>query len=247
MDKTAFIATIAPLAVQNMQQSGVAASLIIAQAALESGWGSSGLTVRANNLFGIKGNGPAGSVNVLTTEYVNGKPVKVNVAFRAYHAWSESISDHTEIIRDGVSWNRDLYRKVIGATGKTAAREIAAAGYATDPDYADKLIGIMDMYNLYQYDQIAEEGEEMAAEDKKRLADLETELKALHSQVTALQERIAFMERRDTMPIPAWAETAVQKAVSTGILNTPAGGSYDFYRMLTVLERAGMMNKAEEG
>ncbi|WP_410511438.1 glucosaminidase domain-containing protein [Paenibacillus sp. BR2-3] len=244
MNKIEFIATIAPLAVLNMQQSQIPASLTIAQAALESGWGNSGLTSRANNLFGIKGSGPAGSVNVQTTEYVNGKAVKLNIAFRAYHNWGESVSDHSEIIKNGVSWNRDLYRKVIGASGITAAKEIAAAGYATDPDYAAKLIGIMDMYNLYQYDEGAKEEEEMSVEDKKKLEELEAELKELRA---FFAERLTLIESRASMTIPAWAEPAVKAAFKAGLLDTPAGGSYDFYRMLTVLNRAGLLITAKEG
>lgn len=81
-----------------MQRSRIAASLTIAQAALESGWGNSGLTVKANNLFGIKGSGPAGSIAVRTTEYLNGKPVQVTAAFRAYNDWGESVADHSALI-----------------------------------------------------------------------------------------------------------------------------------------------------
>lgn len=239
MTKTEFIAIIAPLAIQSMQQSKVPASLTISQAALESAWGNSGLTVKANNLFGIKGSGPAGSITAQTTEYVNGKAVKVNAAFRAYNQWGESISDHTEILVKGVSWNRDLYRKVIGASGKTAAKEIASAGYATDPNYAQKLIRIMDAYNLYQYDLNKEE-DEMSAEDKKRLVELETELKEL-------RERMSIMESRAAMSIPTWAESAVKTAISAGLLDTPDGGSYDFYRVLTILDRGGLLKKAKEG
>lgn len=137
-----------------MKNTFIPASLIIAQAALESNWGTSGLTKKGNNLFGIKGKGPAGSCTMPTTEYVKGKPIKVDAAFRAYNNWGESISDHAKLILNGVSWDRNKYKKVIGVDGKTAAREIQKAGYATDPKYADKLIAIMDEYNLYQYDTV---------------------------------------------------------------------------------------------
>ena len=103
MTKSEFIAAITPLAIENMLRSKVPASLTIAQGALESAWGNSSLTARANNLFGIKGAGPAGSISIETTEYVNGRAIKVNAVFRAYHHWSESISDHSEILVNGVS------------------------------------------------------------------------------------------------------------------------------------------------
>ncbi len=77
MTEVEFIAKIAPFAVEDMRRSKVPASFTISQAALESGWGNSGLTVKANNLFGIKGSGPAGSITVQTTEYVNGRAIKV--------------------------------------------------------------------------------------------------------------------------------------------------------------------------
>ncbi|BFH59464.1 glucosaminidase domain-containing protein [Paenibacillus azoreducens] len=153
MTKKEFITKIAPHAAKDMQETNVAASLTIAQAALESAWGGSGLTVKANNLFGIKGKGPAGSCTMPTTEYVKGKPVKVNAAFRAYHNWGESINDHSKLIMDGVSWDRNKYKGVIGKRGADAARAIAEAGYATDPKYAQKLIALMNEYNLYQYDE----------------------------------------------------------------------------------------------
>ncbi|SET15979.1 glucosaminidase domain-containing protein [Paenibacillus sp. NFR01] len=262
MTASEFIAKIAPYAVADMQRSHIAASLTIAQAALESGFGSSGLTVRAGNLFGIKGSGPAGSIAMRTTEYVNGKAVQVTAAFRAYHNWGESVADHSAILVGGVSWNRGLYSKAIGVDGKTAAREIAAAGYATDPNYAAKLIQMMDTYNLYQYDEIKED-DEMSAEDKQRLTELETELAELRvllagltvsrdtlktgvqeqgSAIKTIGDRLGALESRSVLTaIPAWAEPAVNAAVAAGLLDTPTGGSYDFYRLLTVLNRAGLL------
>lgn len=268
MTEEAFIAKISAFAVKDMQLSRVPASLTIAQAALESGWGSSGLTVRANNLFGIKGSGPAGSITVQTTEYINGKAVKINAAFRAYNNWGESVADHSALIVNGVSWNRNLYSKVLGVSGKVAAREIAAAGYATDPNYANKLIQIMNTYNLYQYDNESEEGDdEMSAEDKQKLASLEVELKEMRALVaglidskdtlkTGVQEqgqsiykladRLTIVENRAGMDVPPWAEAAVKAAAAAGLLDTPNGGSYDFYRILTVLNRAGLIVKGDK-
>lgn len=261
MTESEFIARIVPFAVADMQRSHIAASLTIAQAALESGWGNSGLTVKANNLFGIKGKGPAGSLPFRTTEYRDGQAVQVSAQFRAYNNWGESVADHSQLITRGVSWNPKLYSKAIGVDGKTAAREIAAAGYATDPAYAAKLIQIMDAYNLYQYDEVKED-EEMSAEDKQRLAELEKELQALRTLLAELTvsrdtlktgvqeqgqtikgvaERLAVIEGRTVMNVPAWAEPAVRAAEAAGLLDTPSGGSYDFYRILTVLNRAGLL------
>ncbi|WP_313641972.1 glycoside hydrolase family 73 protein [Paenibacillus sp.] len=263
MTETEFIARIANFAIKDMQISKVPASLTIAQAALESGWGSSGLTVKANNLFGIKGTGPAGSITVQTTEYVNGKAVKVEAPFRAYNNWGESVADHSVLIVNGVSWNRNLYSKVLGASGKVAAQEIAAAGYATDPNYAAKLIQIMNTYNLYLYDEDAKEGDdEMSAVDKQKLVSLETEIKELRAllasltdskdtlktgvqelgqSINKLTDRVTLIESRAVMNVPPWAEAAVKASNAAGLLATPSGGSYDFYRILTVLNRAGLL------
>ncbi|WNS45538.1 glucosaminidase domain-containing protein [Paenibacillus sp. MMS20-IR301] len=261
MTETEFITKIVPYAVEDMQRSHIAASLTIAQAALESGFGNSGLTVKANNLFGIKGSGPAGSLSMRTTEYRNGQAVQVSALFRAYNNWGESVADHSALIAQGVSWNRNLYSKVVGVDGKTAAREIAAAGYATDPNYASKLIQLMNTYNLYQYDEIKED-DEMSAEDKQKLDSLEGEVKELRvllagltasrdtlktgvqeqgQAIKGVTERVVIIEGRTVMNMPAWAEPAVQAAVAAGLLDTPAGGSYDFYRILTVLNRAGLL------
>lgn len=171
------------------------------------------------------------------------------------------MTNHSDLITGGVSWNPKLYTKAINVDGKTAAREIAAAGYATDPGYASKLIQIMDAYHLVQYDQVKED-EEMSAEDKQKLADLEKELQTLRTLLAELTvsrdtlktgvqeqgqtikgvaERLAVIEGRAVMNVPAWAEPAVRAAEAAGLLDTPSGGSYDFYRMLTVLNRAGLL------
>ncbi len=145
--------------------------------------------------------------------------------FRAYSDWRELISDHSSIILDGVSWNRDLYRRVIGASGQTAAREIVTAGYVTDPDYASKLIGIMDSYHLYSFDEGMEE-DEMSTEDKRKLADLEKGTLELQSMISGLErskdtlksglqehnqsiikvtERLDIFEGESPMRVPPWA------------------------------------------
>lgn len=147
-----FIEKIAPLAVEDMRRTGVPASLTIAQACLESADGNSGLTQKANNLFGIKGTGPAGSVTMPTKEYVGGKWITVNAQFRKYHTWAESIADHSKLILTGTRDKPTRYHGVLNKDGKTAAYEVWRGGYATDPAYPQKLISIMDQHNLYKFD-----------------------------------------------------------------------------------------------
>lgn len=141
----AFVSKMSRAANLASQQSGVPARLIMGQAALESGWGqreikhADGST--SYNLFGIK----AGAswkgkvVNVLTTEYEDGVAKKVTQPFRAYASYEESFSDYARLIG-----NSPRYEAVTQARNEVdAARKIQDAGYATDPRYAQKLIGIM--------------------------------------------------------------------------------------------------------
>lgn len=203
MTKKEFISRIAPYAVADMHQTDIAASLTIAQAALESSWGGSGLTKQANNLFGIKGTGTAGSCTMPTTEYVNGRAIKVNAAFRAYHNWGESILDHSKLILNGVSWNRNLYKGVIGKRGADAARAIAAAGYATDPKYAEKLIALMNEWNLYQYD---ESGNAPAQEDE--------ELKLSDYQWGVVEKNVESLLDRKVITGKEWLDKAKNRTMT---------------------------------
>ncbi|OPA76962.1 hypothetical protein BVG16_17655 [Paenibacillus selenitireducens] len=149
MDPQQFISRIAPMAVKSMQDTGIPASLTIAQAALESAWGSSGLTVKQNNLFGIKG----GNSSWPTIEYgPDGKPYQTTASFRSYADWQQSIDDHSSLLLNGTRDNPNRYRKVIGADYKTAANAVAQGGYATSPSYAASLIRLIEQYHLYMFD-----------------------------------------------------------------------------------------------
>ncbi|NEY99230.1 glycoside hydrolase family 73 protein [Bacillus shackletonii] len=148
-----FISEIAPHAQRIHKEYGILASLVIAQAILESNWGKSGLAVNGKNLFGIKGAYNGQSVTMLTTEYKDGKPYKVNAAFRKYPSWYESLCDLANLYKNGVSWDRNKYKNIIGETDyKKAAKYVQADKYATDPKYAEKLISTIESNNLTQYD-----------------------------------------------------------------------------------------------
>lgn len=224
MIKSEFIATIAPSAVKDMLLTGVPASLTIAQAALESNWGSSGLTRQANNLFGIKGEGTAGSVTMPTTEYVQGKPIKVNAAFRAYYNWYESIADHSKLILKGTRDKPTRYHGAINADYKTACHEIWKGGYATDPNYPAKLIGIIEQYKLYKYDEEAGGDEPMTKEERAMFEELQ-------STVKQQAEWIKEQKELANMPCPEWAKDAF-KFYKPYIADET--GSYDFWRQLVI-------------
>lgn len=150
-EQKTFIERVGKLAAADMQKSGVLASLTIAQAILESGWGKSGLTVKANALFGIKaGSSWKGKVYSAQTQecYDGATYTTITALFRAYDSWAESVADHSALLTEAAR-----YKAVIGERDyKTACRAIKAAGYATDPQYADKLIQLIESYKLTAYD-----------------------------------------------------------------------------------------------
>lgn len=151
--KRLFIQAIAPEAQAMQKQYHVYASITMAQAILESDWGSSKLAADYHNLFGIKGEG-ANSKVLSTKEYTNGKWVVIKGRFRVYDSWADSIKDHTRLMVKGTAYNQQNYQEVINATDyQTAAKALQKAGYATDPDYAQKLINVIKTYNLDQYDR----------------------------------------------------------------------------------------------
>jgi flagellum-specific peptidoglycan hydrolase FlgJ len=144
----AFINEVAPGALAAQQQYGIPAAVTIAQAIDESGWGRSQLAAQDNNLFGIKGAGPAGSVVRPTQEYENGQFVTVNAQFRVYRNVAQSITDHGLLLATGSS-----YRQAMADRRSPDAFANALTGvYATDPNYGTNLITIMRQYNLYRFD-----------------------------------------------------------------------------------------------
>lgn len=147
-----FIALFGPVARDSLKATGVPASVTLAQAILETGWGQCSIG-DAKNLFGIKGTGPAGTTVVHTQECYNGTFVTIQDGFRKYNTWQESIDDHASLVSGWIyktAW--DNYQANHDAD--EFARGIHQAGYATDPDYANKLINLMQSYNLYEWDQI---------------------------------------------------------------------------------------------
>jgi flagellar protein FlgJ len=124
------------------RQTGIPASFMVAQAALETGWGRKEINHAdgspSYNLFGIKaGPGWRGPVaEVTTTEFIGGKPQKVVARFRAYGSYAESFADYARLMKDS-----PRYQPVLAAAGSATgfAEGLQRAGYATDPAYADKL------------------------------------------------------------------------------------------------------------
>lgn len=148
-----FIVEHAEAARVSMLETGVPASVTLAQAILESNSGQSLLSTKAKNFFGIKGRGkagPAGVVYMDTWEHLEGQDVTRREPFRAYNNAAESFSDHGRYLRENARYAQ-AFKHTDDA--RQFARLIHKAGYATDPAYSDKLIRLMDRYDLYQYDQ----------------------------------------------------------------------------------------------
>lgn len=147
-----FVQRMTPYALQVSQETGVSAPLMMGQAALESGWGKKEIRMsdgsNSYNLFGIKADSSwNGKVaEVVTTEYSNGKPHKQIARFRAYGSYAEAFSDYAKFLS-----SNPRYAPVIrsGQGAPAAAQALQRAGYATDPNYADKLVKVMSRINSF--------------------------------------------------------------------------------------------------
>jgi len=145
-----FVQRMTPYALQASQESGVSAPLIMGQAALESGWGRREILLpdgtNSYNLFGIKatGNWNGKVAEVTTTEYHNGQPQKQVEKFRAYGSYAEAFSDYANMLG-----NNSRYAPLVqqGQGVLAAAQALQRAGYATDPNYADKLVKVINKIN----------------------------------------------------------------------------------------------------
>jgi flagellum-specific peptidoglycan hydrolase FlgJ len=150
-----FIKAIAPHAQSIQEKYKILASLVIAQACLESNFGKSGLAQKGKNLFGVKGSYNGQSVTMRTHEYERGKKVWIDAPFRKYPSWYESLEDLARLYHNGVSWDKNKYRPIIGETNYVmACKKVQECGYCTDPNYAAKLINIIEKYDLTKYDRV---------------------------------------------------------------------------------------------
>ncbi|ABB09957.1 MULTISPECIES: flagellar assembly peptidoglycan hydrolase FlgJ [Burkholderia] len=145
-DADAFVDRLAGPAQAASASTGIPARFIVGQAALESGWGKreirAGDGSTSYNVFGIKATkGWTGrTVSALTTEYVNGTPRRVVAKFRAYDSYEHAMTDYANLLK-----NNPRYSGVLSASRSVEgfAHGMQKAGYATDPNYAKKLISIM--------------------------------------------------------------------------------------------------------
>ena len=140
-----YIDKYADMAVDQMKKYGIPASITLAQGLLESRAGQSSLATKGNNHFGIKVSGKwSGKFMLMDDDAPNEK-------FRVYKNAAESYEDHSQFLK---TQPRYAFLFNYSTTDyKSWARGLKKAGYATDPKYADKLIGLIETYQLYDFDK----------------------------------------------------------------------------------------------
>ena len=236
MTRSEFIATVAPVAVKVRVDGGpLFPSVSVAQTLLETG----GRIPAWNNLVGYKvGSGrrtpywDGRSVRKGTWEVYDGRTVQTAADFRAYDSIEHCLKDQALLFL-----GNSRYRAVVEAPDpESQARALRACGYATDPYYADKIMAIRAAYGLEKYDREAEEAVEA-------LKELRGEVTALRKEVATLSNQVGVLLGAHNMEVPKWAQKAVDAAVRAGLIDTPEGGSFDFYRFLAVMHRAGLIPK----
>jgi len=148
-----FIEGMLPQATAAARELGVDPRAIVAQAALETGWGTHqpadpthGASNPSHNLFGIKAGGDwrGDSVQSATTEFIAGSAAPESAQFRAYGSVAENVADYVRVIRDNPRYAAALGT---GADVRAFANALQSGGYATDPEYANKLVTIFEKMN----------------------------------------------------------------------------------------------------
>lgn len=150
-DPAEFFKALLPAALESERLYGVPAAMTLAQGAAESEFARH--PIGGFNIFGIKGSGPAGTVNVNTREVVNGKDITIKANFARYHNYFEAVSEH------GKLYNNGYYDAAIAqyAQDKDTLKFVdnVSKTYATDPDYAKTMKWVMRKYNLLELVQQA--------------------------------------------------------------------------------------------
>ncbi|WP_430610598.1 SH3 domain-containing protein [Enterococcus sp. DIV0876] len=156
IDTNGFIAQICGHATEVAAANDLYASVMMAQAILESGWGTSTLTTTANNMFGIKGSYNGESVTMNTYEDDgSGNYYLISAKFRKYPSLKESFQDNAYVLRNTSFSSGNYYYSGAWKSNTTSYTQATAwlqGRYATDTSYASKLNNLISTYNLTQYD-----------------------------------------------------------------------------------------------
>lgn len=152
----AFVSLMGQEAQTIAKQNDLYASVMVAQAILESDWGNSLLSREAYNYYGIKGDYQGQTYTIQTQEDDGtGKLYTIESNFRKYPHYRASMEDYASLMKNGVDWNPDFYAGTWRS--KTNSYQDATAylqgHYATDTSYASKLNALIDQYHLTRFDQ----------------------------------------------------------------------------------------------
>lgn len=147
--KKEFVMEVFPIILKYEDETGVPAEIIFGQMCSESAYGTETLTDKytgkeANNYFGVKGNGPAGSVTCDTTEFINGKRVLIEAEFKAYNNMDEAIKDYSNVL------NRNYKKYTTTGTPEDWANALVEGGYATAPNYGEAILGVSKTWRIYE-------------------------------------------------------------------------------------------------
>ncbi len=192
------------IAIIQMKAYGIPASIILAQACLESGDGNSTLAIQANNHFGIK----CHEWNGATIYHDDDQK---NECFRKYSNPEDSFRDHSEFLK-----TRPRYHSLFNLGTKdykSWAYGLKASGYATNPQYAQRLIDIIEAFQLYLYDT----GNELASNSLERdVKNIQSEITDLDSkqstQLTEREQRKIERQREKLQKKAARLERKLEKA-----------------------------------
>jgi flagellum-specific peptidoglycan hydrolase FlgJ len=212
-----FIAIMAPLAMVDQKRTTVLASITIAQSILES---ASGASAPGNNLFGIKGIGQ----ELDTKEFINGEWVTIKDGFRVYDSWGDSVNDHSRFLLVNPRYAQSgFFERCVALDYMGAAHALQNAGYATDPQYAAKLIALIEQYKLQPYD----------LEATIDMEDIIKRIEILEGKVSQLLLTVSILE---PTPPPQWFVDEFGTASLTGFIHDP-NGDVDFWRNTAVTLR----------
>lgn len=234
-----FIHTIGTLAQAEARRRSkwVLPSICIAQAAIETGWGTSRLMSKANAFFGIKWTRGCGydAYSSKTNEVYNGNTCTIMAAFRAYDSLADSVKDYYDLLT-GLSYYRDM---VNNPDYKTAVWGIDNNGddnakdgifmYSTDPDYQSKIVNIIESYNLMEWDDFTGNGTPANAEPAAEY-------------YPAYKGSLPLAAALDTLGIDS--SFAFRKKIAQANSITGYRGTYDQNIKLLNLLKAGQLRRA---
>lgn len=186
------------IAISEMHRTGIPASIKLAQGLLESSWGQSELAIHANNHFGIKcGKSWQGPTHfVYDDDYEYGK--KVKSCFRAFGSPVESYREHSEFLSNPKKERYALLFYFGPKDYKSWAYGLKDAGYATDPKYPQKLIKIIEQYELYKFDggTLIEEQEVVVNESNYELQEhKKTKQKSIQPRAEGSHKTVMITEQ----------------------------------------------------